>query len=107
MEYTNFDYSIVKNPDIYKIHVLPPCADHVAYRDEEEARAAERMRHQGPDGASLVTDETKGSSLRMSLNGLWQFHYAVNYGSTIKGFEKPEYRAIGWDSIRVPAHIQM
>ena len=107
MEYTNFDYSIVKNPDIYKIHVLPPCADHVAYRNEEEARAAERMRHQGPDGASLVTDETKGSSLRMSLNGLWQFHYAVNYGSTIKGFEKPEYRAIGWDSIRVPAHIQM
>lgn len=101
-EYTTFDYNVVKDPSVFKINVLPACADHVAYRDEAEAEKAEKMRHAGKDGASLLTDETRGSSLRMSLNGLWKFHYAVNYRSTIPDFEQPEYSAEGWDTIRVP-----
>lgn len=42
-----------------------------------------------------------------SLNGLWKFHYAKNYESTVQGFEKEEYCCKAWDTIRVPAHIQM
>lgn len=47
------------------------------------------------------------SSFRVSLNGVWKFHYAKNYGNTIQGFEAPEYSCDSWDDIRVPAHIQM
>ena len=46
-------------------------------------------------------------NFRHSLNGLWKFHYAKNYNSTIPGFEKTEYCCKSWDDIRVPAHIQM
>ena len=42
-----------------------------------------------------------------SLNGIWKFHYARNYGAVIRGFEKEEYCCSSWDDIRVPAHIQM
>ena len=46
-------------------------------------------------------------NFRHSLNGLWKFHYAKNYESTIPGFETLEYDCRTWDDIRVPAHIQM
>ncbi|MFR7899390.1 MAG: hypothetical protein ACLU6Y_05760 [Ruminococcus sp.] len=55
-----------------------------------------------PEEASL--EET---SFRHSLNGIWKFHYARNYESTVKGFEEEEYSCRDWDDIRVPAHIQM
>ena len=42
-----------------------------------------------------------------SLNGLWKFHYARNYGSAIPGFESMDYDCRSWEDIRVPAHIQM
>ena len=50
------------------------------------------------DGESLFAE---------SLNGIWKFHYARNYGAVIRGFEKEEYCCASWDDIRVPAHIQM
>ena len=31
----------------------------------------------------------------------------LNYGNTIKGFEREDYSCKDWDDIRVPAHIQM
>ena len=49
----------------------------------------------------------KEENYKYDLNGLWKFHYAKNYESTIKGFEKTEYNCKNWDDIRVPAHIQM
>ena len=54
------------------------------------------------------TDMLDGESLfAESLNGIWKFHYARNYGAVIRGFEKEEYCCASWDDIRVPAHIQM
>ena len=47
------------------------------------------------------------SAFAECLNGLWKFHYAKNYDSAVRGFEKPDYSCEGWDDIRVPAHIQM
>ncbi len=83
-----FDFEIVKDPKIFKINVLPQVSDHIAYRNEEEL-------------------EKGKSGFRMSLNGLWKFSYAKNYGSTIPDFYKADYDAKCWDDIRVPAHIQM
>ena len=49
----------------------------------------------------------KESRFTESLNGLWKFHYARNYGSAIPGFESADYDCRSWEDIRVPAHIQM
>ncbi len=84
----NFDYSIVKNPEIFKQNALKAHSDHVNYR-------------------SMAEMKSKESSLRMSLNGLWKFSYAKNMALSIDGFEKPEYDCKIWDEIHVPAHIQM
>lgn len=47
------------------------------------------------------------NDFRYSLNGLWKFHYAKNYASTIKGFEAEDYDCRSWDDIVVPSNIQM
>ncbi len=83
-----FDESILSDPEVFKINVLPAHSDHVAY-----ASACE-----------LQKEET---SLRHSLNGLWKFSYAKSPASAIRGFEKRSYDCGSWDEIRVPAHIQM
>ncbi|MBD5522651.1 MAG: DUF4981 domain-containing protein [Lachnospiraceae bacterium] len=84
----NFDYEQVKNPLFFKENVLPAHSAHVVYRNEEEFM-------------------TRQTSLRKSLDGIWKFSYAVNFDSSIKGFEKEEYDCKCWADIRVPAHIQM
>lgn len=83
-----FNYEQVKNPLFFKENVLPAHSAHVVYRNEEEFM-------------------TRQTSLRKSLDGIWKFSYAVNFDSSIKGFEKEEYNCKCWADIRVPAHIQM
>ena len=83
-----FDYSLVKNPEYFKDGRMEAHSDHISYANQEEASAGE-------------------TSYRHSLNGIWKFHYARNYGNTIKGFEREDYSCKDWDDIRVPAHIQM
>lgn len=85
---TQFQYDKVKEPLFFKENVLPAHSAHVLYRNREEF-------HMG------------NSSLRMSLDGVWKFSYAVNQASAPAGFEKAEYDCKCWESIRVPAHIQM
>ena len=58
-------------------------SDHITYANVEEASTGE-------------------TSYRHSLNGIWKFHYARNYGNTIKGFEREDYSCKDWDDIRVP-----
>ena len=83
-----FTFDMVKDPAYFAVNREIPHADHLPCRSVEEAL------------------EEK-SSFRFSLNGIWKFHYARNYGNSIPGFEKPEYDCADWDDIRVPAHIQM
>ena len=64
------DINILKDPTIYEQNRLAHHADFVAYATEAEA-------------------DKKESSLRMSLNGIWKFAYAVNPASAIPDFEKP------------------
>lgn len=83
-----FDYGLVKNPRYFCDKRLEAHSDHICYGAAEEIEYGE-------------------NTLRKNLNGLWKFHYARNYESTIKGFEKEEYSCNNWEDIRVPAHIQM
>ena len=84
----SFDYSMVKDPTYFKDGRMEAHSDHICYRNEMEA-------------------SEKETSFRYSLNGIWKFHYARNYGSTVQGFENTDYSCRDWDDIRVPAHIQM
>ena len=83
-----FDYQKVKDPRYFRDGRLDAHSDHRYYASAQEA-------------------EEKESRFTESLNGLWKFHYACNYGSAIPGFESADYDCRSWEDIRVPAHIQM
>ncbi|MBR4472598.1 MAG: DUF4981 domain-containing protein [Oscillospiraceae bacterium] len=86
---TEFSFeNTVKNPAVFAENRLPAHSDHVAFRSEAE----------------LASGET---SLRMSLDGSWRFHYAKNPSGAPEGFWWEDYDVSSWDLIRVPAHIQM
>ena len=85
---TTFDYSKTKDPRYFKDNRLDAHSDHIYYKNSAESKSG-------------------NIGFRYSLNGLWKFHYAKNYESTIAGFEKSGYNCDSWDTIRVPAHIQM
>lgn len=83
-----FDYTKLSNPLYFEENRMEAHSDHIAYGCYEE----------------LVQER---SSFRLSLDGLWKFHYAKNLDSTIPGFEDEDYNCRTWDDIYVPAHIQM
>lgn len=83
-----FEANKIHDPKFFKDNCMPAHSDHVTYRNWKEA-------------------ENGDSSYRISLDGVWKFHYARNEAQTIAGFELPEYDNRTWDEIRVPAHIQM
>ena len=83
-----FDYSMVKNPEYFKDNCLEAHSSHKYY-------------------GSLAQMDAQEETFKHSLNGIWKFHYAKNYKSTIPGFEEEDYCCRSWDDIRVPAHIQM
>ncbi len=83
-----FHYDKVKDPVFFKENVLPAHAEAVLYRNREEFCRGK-------------------SSLRMPLDGIWKFSYAVNQALAPAGFEKESFDCTCWESIHVPAHIQM
>ncbi|MDE7340017.1 MAG: DUF4981 domain-containing protein [Lachnospiraceae bacterium] len=85
---TQFHYEKVKDPLFFKENVLPAHSAHEIFRDREEASGGK-------------------NSLKMPLDGVWKFSYAVNHAAAPVGFEKEEYDCKCWESICVPAHIQM
>ena len=83
-----FQYSIVKDPEIFKINRMAAHSDHEFYRSEEKIA-------------------TGFSDFKVLLNGTWKFSYAKNISSAIQGFYEDDFDCRDWDDIRVPAHIQM
>ena len=84
----SFEIKKIHDPKFFKENCMAAHSDHVAYADETEA-------------------EEKKSSFRLSLDGIWKFHYARNYAQTVNGFEAETFDCKCWEDIRVPAHIQM
>lgn len=83
-----FDVKKIHDPKFFKENCMAAHSDHVTYKNEAEAME-------------------QNSSFRLSLDGIWKFHYAKNDAQTIPGFEVENYNCRPWDDIRVPAHIQM
>lgn len=84
----DFDFCMVKDPGVFKEGALKAHSDHVAYASFEELEEGE-------------------SSLVLSLNGLWKFHYAKEYSEAVQGFEKDDHNCDDWNDIRVPSHMQL
>ena len=83
-----FDIEKIHDPKFFKENCMPAHSDHVVYASAKEL-------------------EEKNSSFYLPLDGVWKFHYASNYAQAVPGFETEEYDCHDWDTIRVPAHIQM
>lgn len=83
-----FDYAIVKNPEIFGQNRIAAHSDHVFF-------------------ASGKVQPGEASDCRVSLDGTWKFFYAENFESVVKGFENPKFSVDDWDEIQVPGHIQM
>ena len=79
---------LVKDPAVFADRRLPAHSDHLPFRTAEELAVGE-------------------SSLRQCLDGVWKFHYAKNVRTAPEGFWAADYDTDGWDTIRVPAHIQL
>lgn len=84
----NADIKWLDNPEIFRINQLPAHSDHVFYESREAC-------------------ERKESSLRQSLNGNWKFCYSENAASRPAAFFKEDFDRSGFDSIKVPGHIEM
>ena len=85
---TEFRYSIVKDPEAFMENRLMAHSDHEYYSSKKKA-------------------EEGVSDFKYSLNGVWRFAFARNYELAPKDFWKNEFDTRKWDTIRVPAHIQM
>lgn len=84
----DFNYDIVKNPEIFRQNRMDAHSDHEFYSCE--AAAGEGV-----------------SDLKYLLKDSWKFAYAKNYDMAAKDFWKMDFDCRSWDEIRVPAHIQM
>ncbi|MBF1692521.1 MAG: DUF4981 domain-containing protein, partial [Selenomonas sp.] len=84
----SFDFSKLSDPRYFAENRLPAHSDHRFYRDETElARGI--------------------SSFERALGGVWQFAYARNIDAIPQGFTAADYDCHDWETIHVPAHIQM
>ena len=78
-----FNFEIVKDPRIFQENRLNAHSDHEWYVDE-------------------TNEESGRSDCKYSLNGSYRFHYAENFGTVIKGFEKNKLlQARNWLSFPV------
>ena len=76
------------NPEHFQENRLPAHSDHKYFANVSELASGE-------------------SKFFLSLNGLWNFHYAQNLNFIPQNFESADYDCHDWQTIRVPAHIQM
>lgn len=66
---SSFDYGKVKDPEYFQENRVEAHSDHKYY-------------------ASMEAMLQKEENYKYDLNGLWKFHYAKNYESTIKDLKK-------------------
>ena len=84
-----FDFdSTVRDVSVFAEGRLPAHSDHIAYANAGEPASG-------------------SSSLRLCLDGVWRFHYSENPAAAPEGFWEEGFDLSGWDTIPVPAHIQM
>ncbi len=75
------------DPTVYAVGRLEAVSDHDVYRNSADA-------------------DNEVSDLSICLNGLWKFAFSERLDKRPIGFEAECYDVSGWDTIRVPGHIQ-
>ena len=83
-----FDINELKNPLFFADNRVAAHSDHNYFSSMEELAMGV-------------------SSFKVSLNGLWHVHVARTVAERVEGFEASDYDCKAWDTIRVPAHLQM
>ena len=56
-----------------------------------------------PMRATFMTDQEQ----RLSLNGVWKFHFSESVASRLKGFEAVKYNDASWGEIPVPGLLEL
>ena len=82
------DIKWLDDPEVFRVNQRAAHSDHVCYGSKDEA-------------------EKGVSSLHQSLNGEWKFCYSKNPMERPVNFYKKGYDYSSFDSITVPAHIEM
>ena len=86
--FTNSDLKNLANPEYFQENRLPAHSDHKYFANFNE----------------LANGQTK---FQFSLSGLWHFAYAPNLNFIPQNFEADDFNCRDWQTIRVPAHIQL
>ncbi|PAF16613.1 glycoside hydrolase family 2 TIM barrel-domain containing protein [Terribacillus saccharophilus] len=79
----------LSDTSVFAVNRVPAHSDHVYFETLEQAKAKKDM------------------TWRQSLNGKWKFHYAQNPSARPADFYNAAYDCSRWDSITVPAHMQL
>lgn len=87
-----------ENERVFGINKEPGRATMLLYANEKEMKA---------DEAYSKPWLAPNSSLRLSLNGQWQFHWAAKPEDRPKDFYKPAFDDSGWKQIPVPSCWEM
>ncbi|MCH5168628.1 MAG: DUF4981 domain-containing protein [Prevotellaceae bacterium] len=87
-----------ENQDIFAINKEPARATMLLYQGEKEMKADQAYRHPWLH---------PNSSLRLMLNGQWQFNWVPKPEDRPADFYKPAYDASAWKTIPVPSCWEM
>ena len=77
-----FDLARLSDPEFFADNRMPAHSDHRWFREE-------------------------GGSFERSLNGAWQFHWAINQDEAPSGAELGDLDAVKWAEIQVPGHVEL
>lgn len=77
----------LENPEVFAVNKIPAHSDHAYFASQAEADLGQ-------------------TELKQSLNGTWQFAYAVNPSLRLADFYKMDFDTSSFDFIQVPGHIQ-
>ncbi|TBL70325.1 glycoside hydrolase family 2 TIM barrel-domain containing protein [Paenibacillus thalictri] len=89
MGHTKPNLDWLQDVSVFRVNRLDAHSDHRYYSSLASATAGLPM------------------DMRHSLNGSWQFSYAVNPASRIAAFYEMDYNCAAWEHIQVPGHIQL
>ena len=81
-------HALLADPTVYQINRMDAVSSHGFYADEKELKLGQ-------------------SSLVVSLNGTWKFHYAPDLNHVKEDAIDPSFDVSTWDDIQVPGHIQL
>ena len=84
----HFDWKKLADPTFFVENRVEAHSGHRFYADRKELAKGE-------------------SSFEANLDGLWKFRFAKNVAARPVGFEAADYDCHDWETIRVPAHLQM